>query len=850
MGKPKREQGSKVVPIRRAGELSDDHRKHLRDTSGLSDDTINLAKVYTEPTNDEIRKLLGRDSWKRGGGLVFPYPNERGELVFCRVRPDTPRTRKKSDGSREPIKYEQPVGTGLYPYLTPRTLASGTLADSKEALLLFTEGEKKALLLDQLGYPTIGGPGVWGFHDVAHRHAEDRFRFHALLREHVRIQARTVVIVFDSDMEEKEDVAHAARILAAMALEAGAARVLSARIPATSSGDKQGIDDYFVAAGEQAVRNVIEEAQPIEGASLEDPAPPLTSFRALRDAPIDRRLRMPIGYDVRKDGSLWKKGEDEPKRVERATVLIARELEDLDTGELRVELAHRGPRGWRTHIVERQAIADSRAAINAFAPLGLPIDSTTASKVVEWLRDLEHKNHKRLARVPCATRCGWRRIGDAEIFMLAEPVEPAEVESTGCVFDPRDGRARLVRPIRSSGTEEAHLDALRQAFAADRVAATVICGALAAPLLHPLGAPNFAIHLPGDSSRGKSSMLKIAASVFGNPKSEDWIPSWNSTAVGLEVRASTLCDLPMCIDEAGVVDPRERERALYMLINGTGRTRGSKDGGLRDTHSWRTIILSTGEQPLVGEEAATGAQVRVLQFPVDGFGQLDAGGVDAIRGACEDNHGHVGRTWLETLVDIPDWEPYRADFRRMRKEAQGYIAGAGIRSRQAEYLTLLAWTEALAARVLGLGEPDGATMRAWLDDGDDFRVIRSAADRALDVVQGWRSGMAGAFARLEQDAGGKVSARGVSGAREVFGYIDETAVNVLPGALRRVLAEHGMSDRVVLREWKQRGWLVINDGDRPRRNIRVDGRKIWTVAIRRDVFGEDGFSADTSAYQD
>ena len=55
----------------------------------------------------------------------------------------------------------------------------------------------------------------------------------------------------------------------------------------------------------------------------------------------------------------------------------------------------------------------------------------------------------------------------------------------------------MLRALRPRGTYEAHIAALRSAFDEDPIAAVAILGALAAPLLSPLDAPNFAIHFPG-----------------------------------------------------------------------------------------------------------------------------------------------------------------------------------------------------------------------------------------------------------------------------------------------------------------------------------------------------------------
>ena len=81
--------------------------------------------------------------------------------------------------------------------------------------------------------------------------------------------------------------------------------------------------------------------------------------------------------------------------------------------------------------------------------------------------------------------------------------------------------------------------------------------------------------------------------------------SFNSTAVGLERRAATLRNLPLGLDELQVLNERKLSPAqiVYSLGNGTGKTRGARNGKLQETPTWRNCIISTGEQPISSENS-------------------------------------------------------------------------------------------------------------------------------------------------------------------------------------------------------------------------------------------------------
>jgi len=841
-----------VIDLPLDREISAEHRDHLR-SSGLSDETIEAAALYTLRHQTAIAQMLGWSRWRNGPVLVFPYMAPGQETpIFYRVRPDQPRTRKAKDGKRKIIKYEQPKGVGIAPYFTPRTLAEGWLEDPRRPLV-FTEGEKKALLLDQLGYATIGGAGVWCFHDPAARDEGGGFQLHPLIRDHARLASRKTVICFDSDAAHNSDVMRAARVLAGMLLAEGVTGTSFVRIPPTSSGGKQGIDDLFVNTGagdgaKSVIWALMEEAEALEPVSIREPLLKILECRGLGEAPVPKKLLMPGNYYTDRFGQIYAKSDDpdDPvdKLVERRPVLIRGLLRDQHSDEMRVELTFKTTSdGWRDATVPRQAICDTRACVTELSKHGAAVDATSVKRVIQFLRDIEHVNGDLLPVTPCVRRAGWNRIAGREVFATNEVIAPRAREGDPdlprIVVDGFDGTTQILSALHTDGELELHKHGLRVAFREDPVAATFICAAFAAPLLYKVGCKNFVVHVPGDSSRGKTSMLKMAASLYGDPESEDWVASWHSTQVGMEYRAATLCDLPLCFDESSVVDRETLEKNVYMLVNGVGKVRGARGGGVRDTMKWRTIILSTGENPLADERAKSGAQARVLELYVAGDGGgMSAATVDDLRTTLGENYGHVGRAWIEHLLGMEDWRPVREAYRKLVKLYQEDTRGGGIDARQASYLALLVLTEQWISELFQIGDPEGLTMDAWFHASPEHRrQTTPLADRALRSVVDWWHSAPQSFPELSLMPDGEEEPKD-HGARELFGYRDRTAVWIIPTRLRDWFERQGLPYETVLRSWKDRDWILVDGRDRRgfQKSRRIRGAKSKFVAIRRDVF--------------
>lgn len=247
------------------GRVTEAHRAHLR-TSGLTDETIELAGIYSLRESKDVAEALGYKRWKTGGGAIaFPVYRRLGTgPVMVRVRPDNPRERKG-----QPVKYDQPKGSEAIVYFPPRTLRERLQDDGP---IIITEGEKKALLLDQLGYCAIGLIGTSAGGDKVKRIAGQGRHLHAWMREDVRFAGRLVVICFDSDVATKTSIQRDEAVLAGMLLASKSREVRCCRIGHAVNGNKRGIDDLYVEkgggeAGAKAVAAAIERAEPLTAAA-------------------------------------------------------------------------------------------------------------------------------------------------------------------------------------------------------------------------------------------------------------------------------------------------------------------------------------------------------------------------------------------------------------------------------------------------------------------------------------------------------------------------------------------------------------------------------------------------------
>ena len=208
--------------------------------------------------------------------------------------------------------------------------------------------------------------------------------------------------------------------------------------------------------------------------------------------------------------------------------------------------------------------------------------------------------------------------------------------------------------------------------------------AFAAPLLHLTGSEGGGFHLRGNSSDGKTTALRVAASVCGG---RDYMQTWRNTDNALETTAQQHCDALLLLDEIAQVDARAAGECVYMLANGGAKGRAQRMGGLRARASWRVLFLSAGEIGLLeqmseaGKSPRAGQDARLAEIPADagkGLGIFEnlhgyQGGAEFSKALTDAARTNYGGPFLAYLAELVKHQSTVAD---TVKEAQRKFQGA------------------------------------------------------------------------------------------------------------------------------------------------------------------------------
>lgn len=267
------------------------------------------------------------------------------------------------------------------------------------------------------------------------------------------------------------------------------------------------------------------------------------------------------------------------------------------------------------------------------------------------------------ARALCVSRTGWHRgayvfpdrtIGDAEerVFFQSETLQ-------GFAYGQR-------------GTLEQWRDAVSVPCAGNSRLVFALSVSFASILLDLAGDESGGFHLRGGSSSGKTTALRVAASVFGGP---DYMQRWRATDNGLEALAEQHNDALLILDELAQIDPKAAGETAYMLANGSGKARADRGGAARVIKRWRLLFLSAGEIGLAehmaqaGKRTKAGQEIRMADIPADagaGLGLFEnlhnftsgAAFSRALADAAAAHYGAASLAFIEAVkrsrADLPD----------------------------------------------------------------------------------------------------------------------------------------------------------------------------------------------------
>ncbi|TLD40617.1 MAG: DNA primase [Candidatus Jettenia ecosi] len=648
--------------------------------------------------------------------------------------------------------------------------------------IVIAEGEFKALLLNQMGFPSIAGTGganTWKREWNSHFTNLD------------------VILAYDNDVPGRQGATKVVESFKGIARN-----VKMIQWPSfMDSQDKKDVTDFFVTLGKTKedfqrlidhAEEMVYEIKEIDGVRFIEPA----GFRV--NESLVNQVTEFHGCEIIKPAFY-------------TPLFITGRAIDVDHGMEELEISFKRD-GKRKKLWVAKLVVSDMKKILELSNHGLPVNSRNAGKMIEYLAAFEAFNMQLIPKTFISKGFGFKSVDGKRVFILEKMVGKKagqDNKEVSVEFFPEPGFERFVRAVKQEGTYVKWRECIEPTLKYP-YAAFAFYGSFAAPLLRMLKAPNFIIDFWGNTSVGKTTVLELAASVWGNPHKEagGLVFGWDSTRVFLERIANFFCDLPIFPDDSQTVDDRTLSNMLYQIANGVGKGRGSTVG-VRHNPTWHTVCFSTGERPLIECTAFAGARARTIELYGSPFPNEKGDFINDLKTGLRENYGHAGSKFIEGILSI--WNNtdtmtrLKADY-KMYQRALSLEANSEVGDRYSQYFAVVKLAADLVHEILGIGDPVAA--RDSIDRVFDNVINESLNDvdvgtRAMRHVLSWASGNEKYFTVMDNDK---------DKGQEVYGQWKEGEyIGIFPHKLEDVLEKAKFSKTAILKAWSERGWIKRDD---------------------------------------
>lgn len=501
-------------------------------------------------------------------------------------------------------------------------------------------------------------------------------------------------------------------------------------------------------------------------------------------------------------------------------ILPVQRMVNAETGKEKVKIAFKKGSKWKEIVVDKGVIASANKIVQ-LADYGVSVTSETAKTLVSFLADLENMNINDIACRVSTSKLGWI---NGEFMPYSDSIE----------FDSEMRFKDIFESISQKGSRDIWFGLMKKIRNSNRIEPRIyIAGSFASVLLKPLSILPFIVNLWGDTGKGKTVALMVAASIWANPGESKYITDPSDTLISMEVRNDILNNLPMMIDDLSKTRDKYGDMftdIIYMLCGGKGKNRSNKDLGLNKATTWQNVVLTNIERPLTSETMRGGAINRILDFEM-AEGYIFENGNKVVE-LIKNNYGFAGREFIELIKSI-GFDEVRTMQEDFLEQIKAKVKELEVEKEEKQIipLSVLLVADKLAADHIF---KDGIylDLEMCVNSLKDKNEV-SENDRAYEFIL---SEVQVNINKFKPDSNGEYKG-------EMWGKIENGYAVILNSAFNRICERGNFSSRAFL-SWASKNDLIIQQGGKNTRVTKfgnTSSRCIWLKIDSTTTTDKDGF---------
>lgn len=512
-------------------------------------------------------------------------------------------------------------------------------------------------------------------------------------------------------------------------------------------------------------------------------------------------------FETRED----KDGNEITKLVSRKTPYITKEFHNIERSQVLYEIEWKESNRTVSEVVPASTIA-VRKELLELSDKGFSVNDNNVKKIIAYFDQYLLVNN-------IEQHYAVERLGHIKDTFI-HPLVTKDVE----IMAIDHGEKQLLEAFEVKGTSDTWKTEVFERIKQHPKAVFFVLSSFASVIIKDLRLQSFIVDLSGTTSQGKTTTLKVAASVWGN---ESLMSEWNATKVSIERKSAYLNSFPLLMDDTRKADERILKDVIYSFSGGRSKGRGSLKGSQRE-FTWHNILLSTGEVTL-NEYAKNqgGAAARIIPL-VDQPLKKDHSNIMALHEALENNYGAIGidflKVWLKHKKElIPEYHKFRQHYVDKAKDNE-------VLSRLAGYYAAVHFTGSILKSKLDFD----IDLKAISSLFDDIAEENKAIDKPMQFLEEILSDLDSSRQDIFYDYMPKIiKAIYKDKQRQLF---------LTPAYVKDFL---GLEEKPTRREWLKRGITSpIEDKDKivDYKQVKHKGKNVRVIFLNMDIVDELGFN--------
>lgn len=503
------------------------------------------------------------------------------------------------------------------------------------------------------------------------------------------------------------------------------------------------------------------------------------------------------GYKYRDGNLIGFSANGSEKVICNQLIYPSKIIYNLEDETYKVELHFIEDNQEKTIIVDKETIA-SKSKIITLSNYGIYVNSNNANQLITYLGEIIAHNSKLIPRVKSVSRMGW----------IKKEFVPY---SSNIIFD---GETSFKEPYIAISQTQGDFENWKREVTKlrkNKIVRLVMDASFASVLLEYTGGLPFVVLVWGGTGLGKTVVLKVAASIWGNPDGTGLINNLDSTTNFIYRTMGFYHDMPCFFDELQVFNGN-KNRLIMTITQGIDRGKADKDKGNKKKETWKNAAIFTGEDSISSANSGGGTLNRLIEIYLNAPLFEDCmGAVDFVK----ENYGFAGREFVE-YISKKGKDSIKAIYKQKFKEI---LALGKTADKQASSMANILTADTILNEFMFQEEEIKIEdIKEFLTSKEEIDISERAYDYFIDEV----IKNASCFIREKEDSSGLDNPEMK---REFWGSINNYEITILKSQFDKMIGIASFNSKKTIKEWGDKGYLIKNSQDRNIHQTTVGGIK-------------------------